>query len=79
MPDVVFDIERMQALVLREIKPALDMNHVFLHADIDVGFLDAWHFEDDRQSILRFVESAVGTNTRAGIVDSSRFSYSRFF
>ena len=40
VPDVVFDIERAQALILRQIKSALDMKHVFLHADTDVGFLE---------------------------------------
>ena len=48
--------KRVQALILRQIKPALDMKYVFLHADIDVGFLDARHLEDDRQSTLRFVD-----------------------
>ena len=56
MSDVVFDIERLQALVFGEIKPAFDIEDTILYTDTDVTFFHPRHFKDDRQGILRFVD-----------------------
>src|ERR1700720_963612 len=53
MTDVVLRIERLQSLILGQIKSPFDLENAVLDPDIDVAFLDARHLDHDRQGVLR--------------------------
>jgi hypothetical protein len=51
--DVVFGIDRLQLFVFGEVDPGINLQDIVLDTDVDAVFLDASHFQDHRQRLLR--------------------------
>jgi hypothetical protein len=56
VPNIIFRVERLQAVILRQVKPPLYGQHSIFHTDINIALFDSRHFKDNRQVVFRFVD-----------------------
>src|SRR6059058_1312205 len=59
MADVVFGIERLQALIFGKIQSPVDLENAVLNANLDAALLHARHFENDVQRVIRLINVGV--------------------